>query len=92
MRKIEYTSTFKRDYKKVKATPKYNNVDSLLSSIFELLQKDSALPLKNRDHNLTGNWKDFRECHVKPDLLLIYQKINNKLILVRLGSHSQLGL
>lgn len=92
MRTIEYTSAFKRDFKKVKATPKYHNIDSLLSSIFELLQKDLPLPQKNHDHNLTGNWKDFRECHVKPDLLLIYQKIDKKLRLVRPGSHSELGL
>ncbi|WLV67219.1 type II toxin-antitoxin system YafQ family toxin [Pseudomonas aeruginosa] len=48
---------------------------------------------RHRDHALTGDWKDHRDCHVKPDLVLIYQKPDaDTLRLVRLGSHSELGL
>jgi len=48
---------------------------------------------QHRDHALIGEWKDHRDCHVKPDLVLIYQKPDaNVLRLVRLGSHSELGL
>jgi YafQ family addiction module toxin component len=48
--------------------------------------------LRNVDHSLQGEWKDFRDCHVRPDLILIYRKPDDKsLELVRLGSHSELG-
>jgi len=52
---------------------------------------DQALPSRFRDHDLNGDWVDHRECHLKPDLLLIYRKVGSELlILVRLGSHSEL--
>ena len=48
---------------------------------------------RRRDHALTGNWRDYRDCHIKPDLVLIYQKPESDILrLVRLGSHSELGL
>ncbi|MQT78311.1 type II toxin-antitoxin system YafQ family toxin [Pseudomonas helleri] len=54
---------------------------------------DKPLPEKHRDHALTGNWKDHRDCHIKPDWLLIYCKPDDeRLQLVRLGSHSELSL
>jgi mRNA interferase YafQ len=53
----------------------------------------SPLAARQRDHALTGDWKDFRDCHVKPDLVLIYSKPDDQtLVLVRLGSHAELGL
>jgi mRNA interferase YafQ len=58
-----------------------------------LLIADQVLPDKYMDHPMTGAWKDCRDCHVKPDLVLIYQKPDNgTLRLVRLGSHAELGL
>jgi mRNA interferase YafQ len=52
-----------------------------------------STPRRNFDHPLSGEWKDFRDCHIKPDLLLIYRKPDKtNLELVRLGSHSELGL
>nr|VFK53603.1 MAG: addiction module toxin component, YafQ family/addiction module toxin, RelE/StbE family [Candidatus Kentron sp. TUN]VFK54304.1 MAG: addiction module toxin component, YafQ family/addiction module toxin, RelE/StbE family [Candidatus Kentron sp. TUN]VFK55148.1 MAG: addiction module toxin component, YafQ family/addiction module toxin, RelE/StbE family [Candidatus Kentron sp. TUN] len=57
-----------------------------------LLVVDVPLPQKNFDHGLIGDWSDHRDCHIRPDLLLIYRKPdNNYLDLVRLGSHSKLG-
>jgi mRNA interferase YafQ len=57
------------------------------------LTNDQSLPEKNRDHALSGDWKDHRDCHIKPDLVLIYRKPDNAVLqLVRLGSHSELGL
>jgi mRNA interferase YafQ len=54
---------------------------------------DQPLETRHRDHALTGDWKDHRDCHVKPDLVLIYRKPNDEVLqLVRLGSHSELGL
>jgi mRNA interferase YafQ len=50
-----------------------------------------VLPNKLRDHDLIGNWSEHRECHIKPDVLLIYKKPNPEILrLARLGSHSDL--
>lgn len=48
------------------------------------------LPEKYRDHQLKGDMKRFRECHIKPDLLLVYEQFENEVILVRINSHSEL--
>jgi mRNA interferase YafQ len=93
MRRIERTTAFKRDYKKVKATPKHRDIELLLRNLLELLVADAPLPPRNHDHPLSGEWTDHRDCHLKPDLILIYRKPNAEVLqLVRLGSHSQLGL
>jgi mRNA interferase YafQ len=58
-----------------------------------MLVADKPLPVRYQDHPLGGNWKDHRDCHVRPDLLLIYRKPDeDTLDLVRLGSHSELAL
>ncbi|MFP6275262.1 type II toxin-antitoxin system mRNA interferase toxin, HP0892 family [Helicobacter pylori] len=64
----------------------------LLYKVVEILAKEQPLAPKYKDHPLKGTLKDFRECHLKPDLLLVYQikKQENTLFLVRLGSHSKL--
>ncbi len=92
MRTIERSSAFKRDYKRAKATPRHSkSVDSLLSAVLGLLASDVVLPESNRDHALSGDWAGYRKCHVKPDLLLIYRKVDqDALRLARLGSHSEL--
>lgn len=74
------------------ATPRHSkDVGSLLPEILKLLLVDELLPEKNRDHALSGDWAGYRECHVKPDLLLIYRKPDaDTLWLARLGSHSEL--
>jgi mRNA interferase YafQ len=57
------------------------------------LASDQALEPRHRDHALTGEWRDHRDCHLKPDLVLIYRKPEKGLLqLVRLGSHSERGL
>ena len=57
----------------------------------ERLVSDMVLPESNRDHALSGDWAGYRECHVKPDLLLIYRKVDQATLrLARLGSHSEL--
>lgn len=93
MRRIEPTNAFKRDYRRAKAAPKHRDIDTLLSEVLKQLAVDSPLPERHRDHSLTGDWKDHRDCHIKPDLVLIYRKPNDEVLqLVRLGSHSELGL
>jgi len=93
MRKIEGTSQFKRDYKRESKGPHRATLDADLLSILESLANNQPLAPRNRDHALTGDWEDHRDCHVKPDLVLIYQKPDDgTLRLVRFGSHSELGL
>lgn len=88
MREIERTGQFKRDYKREKKTD--SKLDDALAAAIALLAADKPLPEKLSDHRLSGQWKGYRECHIKPDLLLIYEKPKGKLSLVRLGSHSEL--
>ena len=92
MRTIERSTAFKRDYKRIKATPRYRkDLDSLFSDVLKFLLADKALPEKYLDHSLSGNWHGYRECHLKPDLLLIYSKPDESTLrFVRLGSHSEL--
>ncbi len=92
MRTIEYANAFKKDYKRIKATPRHaKDAEKLLSTAVKLLVEDKELPLANRDHSLSGDWVGYRECHIKPDLLLIYKKLGeDTLRLARLGSHSEL--
>jgi mRNA interferase YafQ len=94
MRTIRYTNRFKRDYKREKKSPNYRStLDADLSVITKLLATDASLLPSHRDHSLINNWKDHRDCHIKPDLILIYRKPDSETLeLVRLGSHSQLGL
>ena len=92
MRELEFTGVFKKDFKIVKRNPSHRDIELVLEPILQLLREDVPLPEANRDHPLTGNWKDFRDCHVKPDLVLIYRKEDNLLQLTRIGSHSKLKL
>lgn len=93
MRTIEWTSQFKRDYKREGKGQHRATLDAELFPIVEALANDQPLDPRYRDHALTGDWKDYRDCHIKPDRVLIYRKPDNvTLQLVRLGSHSELGL
>ncbi|MGA2572223.1 MAG: type II toxin-antitoxin system YafQ family toxin [Terracidiphilus sp.] len=91
MRTIEWTAAFRRDYKRTRATPRHRDIETLLQQATELLANDRPLAEKHRDHALGGNWRGHRECHLKPDLLLIYKYPGpDTLRLTRMGSHSEL--
>ena len=93
MRTIELKKTFRRDFKRVRKGQYGGQLEDLLESVVVLLQADDPLPAKHRDHPLTGNWADHRDCHLRPNLVLIYRKPDTETLqLVRLGSHSELGL
>jgi mRNA interferase YafQ len=92
MRTIERTSRFKRDYRRKKSGVLGKRLDSLLLQAIELLAADGPLSQRYLDHSLSGEWSGFRDCHIRPDLVLIYEKPDaDTLRLVRLGSHSELG-
>lgn len=93
MRKTKYsvvvTTRFKRDYK---LAMKRKCDITLLEEIIEKLAMGEALPEKNKDHALDGDWTGHRECHILPDWLLIYRIQDNVLVLTlaRTGTHSDL--
>jgi mRNA interferase YafQ len=93
MRTVRYTSRFRRDYKREKAGRHGRHLDFELLEAVGLLSKDERLPRRYFDHPLSGEWSDHCDCHIRPDLILIYRKPDEtSLELVRLGSHSELGL
>ena len=86
---VRFTNQFKKDIKLAKRQGK--NIDKLFS-VVDILASGEALPAKYRDHDLSGDYRGCRECHIEPDWLLIYEIDNGLLILVlnRVGSHSEL--
>jgi len=93
MRTIERTGQFKRDYKREAKGVHRETLQADFVAVVTALANDRPLETKHRDHALTGEWKDHRDCHVRPDLVLIYRKPDaGTLQLVRLGSHAQLSL
>lgn len=95
MREIVQQSQFKKDLKRIARSGRYQ-VQDLLQVVAALVQ-DLPLEPKHHDHPLVGNWQDYRECHIKPDWLLIYKRQDppdhnqpKMLILVRTGSHAEL--
>jgi mRNA interferase YafQ len=84
---INYTSQFKRDYKRIK---KQNKDLSKLRTVIEILATGNELEQKYKDHPLIGDWKGYRDCHIEPDWIVIYKRTIDTLTLQRTGSHSEL--
>ena len=88
MYKLFYTTKFKKDLKKFKSD------FGIIGDLLKVLQEKGirGVPIKMKPHRLRGNYKDNWECHIKPDLLVIWFQIENpkKITLVRIGSHSDL--
>ncbi len=92
MRKIERTGRFKRDYRRESRGRHRTSLDADLVPVLVALANDRPLEPRRHDHVLGGEWKDHRDCHVKPHLVLIYRKPDADMLrLVRLGSHAELG-
>jgi mRNA interferase YafQ len=90
MRTIERSTPFKKDFKRESKGKHRATLDVDLQAVLEALAADIPLAPHYRDHDLSGNWAGYRDCHVKPDLVLIYQKPDlHTLRLARLGSHSE---
>ena len=89
MYKIAFTNRMKKDTKLMK---KRGKDLSKLVNVLSLLGIGISLPVQYRDHQLTGNLQDFRECHIEPDWLLMYQIYEDTLILsaTATGSHADL--
>jgi mRNA interferase YafQ len=91
MRNIEWNTAFKKDIRREGKGPNLATLNVVLPDLLDVLANDIGVPGKYKDHKLTGEWEGCRECHVRPDLLLIYEKPDEETLkLVRLGSHSEL--
>lgn len=88
MKALDRTTKFRRDLKREMKTDL--GIQEILKPVISDLLEGKALPEKMKDHPLSGDWKDHRDCHVKPDLVLIYKTDDDAVTLVRLGSHSEL--
>ncbi|MEZ5537746.1 MAG: type II toxin-antitoxin system YafQ family toxin [Thiolinea sp.] len=88
MYSLEYSSQFKKDFKKIIRKPIPDVIE--VGNVISRLQRGEVLEEKYVDHPLSGNWAGFRDCHIKPDLLLIYRVDEATLQLARIGSHSEL--
>lgn len=87
-KQIIMTRKFQADLKKMSRSGRYDL--SHLEKVIGLISMSKQLPLKYKDHALIGNWNGRRECHIKPDWLLIYIETDDSIELVRTGSHSEL--
>ena len=91
MRTTKQSAAFKKDVKRESKGPNLAALNADLPKVLAALAGDVPLPEAYRDHALVGAWRGFRECHIKPDLLLIYNKPDAEILnLARLGSHSEL--
>ncbi|MBQ6504270.1 MAG: type II toxin-antitoxin system YafQ family toxin [Flexilinea sp.] len=90
MRKLEPTNRFKKDYKAIQKQQIFDQ--QTFNTVVKCLAEDKPLEEKHHDHALHGDFEGARECHIKPDWLLIYAKDAEglKLILMRTGGHSKL--
>ena len=87
MLEVRDKKQYRKDYKKLKSSAKDL---SKLAVIIGLLQEGKELPENARDHDLIGDYEGYKECHIAPDWLLIYQITDTHVIVARTGSHSQL--
>lgn len=87
MLNVRYSTRFKKDFK---ACVKRGYKMALLQQTIDTLRIPAPLPAKNKNHNLSGNYSGYRECHIEPDWLLIYKQTDTELLLDRTGSHADL--
>jgi mRNA interferase YafQ len=93
MRTIRRTTAFKRDYKREKRGRHHGTLDADLEQVINLLAAGTPLPERFQDHPMRSTGGRQRNCHVRPDLVMIYSRQDPRYLdLVRLGSHSELGV
>ena len=91
MRLVRETRAYKKGFQREERGQYRFVIRDELPTVIEMLAADISLPTKYRDHVLTGDWLGHGECHIRPDLLLVYLKTNdNELYLVEIGSHSEI--
>lgn len=87
MKKIEAANRFKKDFARwIKGTP----LETGFADLVSLLASGAPLPASYRDHPLYGSWRGFRDCHLRSEVVLIYERHEKSIRLVRVGSHGEL--
>lgn len=93
MRTVKRTAQFRRDFRRVKRSIHGGHVDATLLTALELLVADTPLPSRYVDHAMKGQYADCRNCHLRPDLVLLYRKRDSDILeLIRIGTHAQLAI
>lgn len=93
MRVIRQTTTFKRDIKRESKGQHRAYLAENFVGVVQALAMDQPLAERLHDHALSNNWQSYRDCHIRPDLILIYAKPDDETLeLIRLGSHAELSL
>jgi mRNA interferase YafQ len=93
MRTIDRTTQFKKDFRREARGQHKAYLDGELGDVIVALANDMGLPARCADHAMTGQWKAHRDCHIRPDLVLVYIKPDAATLkLIRIGSHSELGI
>jgi mRNA interferase YafQ len=88
-RSSNYAKAFRKDWERLSRSGRYD-MRRLKEAMGLLIANDAPLGLEWRDHALSGNWSDHRECHIGGDFLLIYRTDNEAIVFVRAGTHSEL--
>lgn len=88
--KLRLKKEFKRDYKRELIGKHKADFELIFDTVLDFLLEGKKVPKEFNDHQLIGDWKGFRECHLKPDLLLVYKITNGEVLLARVGSHTQI--
>jgi len=87
MARLRRHKLFLKDYANTKLS---DSQFEKLVSYLHFLKNGQSLPAEAKDHSLKGNWKNFRECHLGGDMLLVYASFEDEIVLTRLGTHSEL--
>lgn len=90
MYRVILTSKYKKSLRKIERSGRYHISD--IEKVVKIIASDKRLDARYKNHSLTGDMSEYRECYIKSDLLLIYRVHNSELILVLadIGSHSDL--
>ncbi|NTE85766.1 type II toxin-antitoxin system YafQ family toxin [Agrobacterium rubi] len=90
-RSSDFTKQFLKDWKRLNVSGRYD-MAKLKAVMLLLIANDATLPAQFRDHELAGEWRDHRECHIGGDFLLIYRldETDNLVVFTRTGTHSEL--
>lgn len=90
MYEIKSTKSFRKSIKRVVRSGKYKGIEEEVGGVLDTIAKGRNLPRKYEDHALTGEYKTYRECHLRPNLLLIYKIKDGVVYNVNIGSHPEL--
>jgi len=90
MRTLRATNAYLKDLRRELKGPRRDGLEAEVKEVLTVLLSGKPLDKKYQDHLLTGDWKGYRDCHIRPDLILIYKVTRTELCLARLGSHSEL--